>query len=45
VPGYSIVKVTGEDGRRGLRVGDVTFVPIVERNMAVDGKQRRATHL
>jgi GTP-binding protein HflX len=31
VPGYSIVKVVGEDGVRGLRVGDVTFVAVPSR--------------
>jgi GTP-binding protein HflX len=31
VPGYSIVKVVGEDGVRGLRIGDVTFVAVPGR--------------
>jgi GTP-binding protein HflX len=31
VPGYSIVKVVGEDGVRGLRIGDVTFVAVPSR--------------
>lgn len=28
VPGYSIVRMSSDDGARGLRVGDVVFVPL-----------------
>ena len=35
VPGYSIVKVVGEDGVRGLRIGDVTFVAVPSRGAEV----------
>lgn len=28
VPGYSIVRMSSEDGARGLRIGDVVFVPL-----------------
>ncbi|MGB9703946.1 MAG: GTPase HflX [Pyrobaculum sp.] len=28
VPGYSIVRTSSDDGARGLRVGDVVFVPL-----------------
>jgi GTP-binding protein HflX len=35
VPGYSIVKVVGEDGVRGLRIGDVTFVAVPSRGRGV----------
>jgi GTP-binding protein HflX len=36
VPGYSIVKVVGEDGVRGLRVGDVTFVAVPSRGRGLE---------
>jgi len=32
VPGYSIIRSTGEDGARGLRVGNVTFIPMPSRS-------------
>jgi GTP-binding protein HflX len=36
VPGYSIVKVVGEDGVRGLRIGDVTFVAVPSRGRGLE---------
>ena len=36
VPGYSIVKVVGEDGVRGLRIGDVTFVAVPSRGRRLE---------
>jgi GTP-binding protein HflX len=36
VPGYSIVKVVGEDGVRGLRIGDVTFVAVPSRSRGLE---------